>query len=454
MLLHNTKIKTVLPNNDSPPKKALVIAYKQLNADPRVNREINSLLDNDYSVDLVCVCPNDMRRRNIRNDNMNVFMIPLQRKRSSLPRYIYEYALFFLFALSVSSSLIFRNRYSFVQVFTMPEALVFCALAAKLKRIKILMDWEDPSYELFLIKFPSNSLSVVEFLLRYLEKMSVCFVDRIVTPNRTFKETFIRRGYSPEKIDIVLNAPDTRIFSSDVVRTGTIRNRFSIFFNGTILHRHGVDIGIEAIAIIKRAYPQVKLTIVGDGEPSYVRFCDERIERLGLRENVEWYPRVFIGKMPDFYNENSVVIIPNRRNPFTAINFPQRVFECGIMRKPAIISRLPGIQAYMPEDSVHYVEPDNPISLSEGIIAVCSDEKTYSSLVKRAFEICNSISWENEYMNAIVKTISSPSPSVAPQKITQGPPRTHRSHTLPGIIRRLIHRREQRPAGPGTSFGK
>lgn len=390
---------------DAAKKKALVIAYKHFNSDPRIIREMNSLLDNGYAIDHVCVNLNETDDIVHKQGKLNVYTINMHRKRGSLFRYLYEYASFFIFVLLRSTQLMMRNRYAFVLIFTMPEPLVFTAFFAKVRGVPVLMDWEDPLYELFLTKFSSKKYFVLRWIVLFLERLSVLFVNHIVTPNSAFKDAFIARGYRSDKIDIVLNAPDNRVFSSSAYKENSNIRPHSILYNGSIFHRHGLDLGLQAVALVKKQFPDVILTIIGEGEIEYVEFCRQKIVELGLEENVEWHSGVGIREMPGFYNNTSIAIIPNRKIPFTNINFPQRIFECGIMRKPAVVSKLHGIEAYMPEESVQYVEPDNVQSIADGISILFTDKQKYRSIVENAFRICTTISWEDELHAAIATAV-------------------------------------------------
>jgi glycosyltransferase involved in cell wall biosynthesis len=379
---------------------ALIVVYKQSHADPRVVRELNFLIDRGYSIDLICVKPPSAPLKN-EDNHLTLHAISISRKRGGIVRYLLEYVSFFLFASLHASMILLKKKINFVQVFTMPEPLVYTCILAKALRVKILMDWEDPTYELFLTKFKNLSSPPMRRILQAMERLSVAFVDHTITPNSAFKEAFVRRGHAAEKIDIVLNAPDTRVFKSEAARDYSFGKPFVVLFSGSILHRHGLDIGIRAFALLHKALPDVHLVIIGEGETGYTEECQQLIQKLQISDRVTWRGRVTINQMPGVYRDSSVVMIPNRRNSFTSINFPQRIFECGIMRRPAIVSRLPGIEAYMPEDSVRYVNPDDPVSLYEGLRELATNRERYQSLVERAAQVCRSISWEKEYEMAI-----------------------------------------------------
>jgi glycosyltransferase involved in cell wall biosynthesis len=381
-------------------KRAIVVAYKIFNCDPRIIREINSLLDNGYVVDHICVKPNNEYQIAQLHPNLKLYWIHMKRKRGSLLRYLYEYLVFFSFSFITITRLALFKKFTFLLIFTMPESLVFCGLVAKIFGIKILMDWEDPTYELYITKFEKINRFLL-FAIKIIEALSVKFSDRIITPNCTFKDAFVKRGASADSIDIVLNAPDLRVFNRPIDGTSEDANPFSVLFNGSVFHRHGLDIGIKAINLIRKKIPQIQLTIIGEGENAYEKYCKQLICEYGLTDNIVWLNAISIDKMPLIYHKHAVVIIPNRENPFTSINFPQRIFECGIMGRPVVVSRLPGIEAYMPESCVQYVTPDNPTALSDGLFEILIDRKKYQNIVQAAYEKCKMISWEQEFHKSI-----------------------------------------------------
>ena len=58
-------------------------------------------------------------------------------------------------------------------------------------------------------------------------------------------------------------------------------------------------------------------------------------------------------------------IIPNRKGPFTDLNFPVRIFEYLALNKPVIVPRTPGILDYFDENNMHFFEAGNVDSPSE-----------------------------------------------------------------------------------------
>ena len=120
---------------------------------PRKYREAMALRDGGYEVDVLCIkwLPTDKSTELY--EEVNIFRLPIVKKRNSKFRYIFEYSLFFLLASIKLNLLYIRKKYSIIQVHSMPEFLVFTALLPKLFGSKIILDVQDPTREVFIAKY-------------------------------------------------------------------------------------------------------------------------------------------------------------------------------------------------------------------------------------------------------------------------------------------------------------
>src|ERR1700675_490796 len=98
-----------------------------------------------------------------------------------------------------------------------------------------------------------NSFSVG--LLKKFEKWSIGFADVVITCNRAFKRPFSSRSCSPEKITVIMNSPDERIFWREPwqldpgVRDGS--KSFVIMYHGALEKRHGLDLAVKAMRKVR-----------------------------------------------------------------------------------------------------------------------------------------------------------------------------------------------------------
>ena len=116
-----------------------IVAQTVYDADPRVRRKAEALIDAGYTVDVLALRPIDGKKcYSIKG--VNVRTISLGKKRRSLTRYFFEYAMFFLWVFARMNLQILRGRYAVIDVNTLPDFLVFAPILAKWLGTKIILD--------------------------------------------------------------------------------------------------------------------------------------------------------------------------------------------------------------------------------------------------------------------------------------------------------------------------
>ena len=58
-------------------------------------------------------------------------------------------------------------------------------------------------------------------MLRTFERWSIAFADLAITPNISFRNLFVSRSCQPEKMIIMMNSPQAKIFDPDRFRAET-----------------------------------------------------------------------------------------------------------------------------------------------------------------------------------------------------------------------------------------
>lgn len=142
--------------------------------------------------------------------------------------------------------------------------------------------------------------------------------------------------------DFVLVAPDAD--AADVLFVGELR------------HLKGVDVLIDALAVVARARP-VSAVIVGSG-PDAQAFKD-RAQAAGLGAAV-----VFPGAMParDAFRKGRVLVVPSR-----AESFPYIVLEAAAAGLPLLASNVGGIPEIVAGTRTALLPPDDVPALAEAL---------------------------------------------------------------------------------------
>ncbi|MBT3192209.1 MAG: glycosyltransferase [Verrucomicrobia bacterium] len=384
-------------------KRVLMVLYKYFHEDPRPQREAAALVRNGYTIDVIC--PRPSRDHHFERENMCFSGPVIDRKRGSRFRYAFEYGTFLAYAFLASAYLQLRHRYRVVQIFVMPEILMLDGLIPKLLGAHILMDWEDPSTEVYLAKYcDDDGGGRLLKVLQLFERLGLSIANRVIVPNIGFTRAFEQRGLPVGKIDVVMNGVDSALFTEEgnsiPHRDGN--GRFVVFYNGSIIPRHGLHILIEAMRkVVDVAGNAAVLRIIGHGEPGYIASCRKQIEEAGLGSSIEWLGHVNIKEIPGLVASSSVGVIPNLENAFTRINFPQRIFEFATLKKPLVIARMDGIEDYLSERDVAFFPPGDHDALAHRLIELYRCEKDYQVLAENIHSTCAGLEWEQTYLEHV-----------------------------------------------------
>lgn len=381
-------------------KKILMVVYSYFPQDVRPRREAEALINAGYTVDIICLKLPDQTKFET-NYGVDTYRINISKSRSSKRKYIFLYAVFFIRSFFLLNRLFLKNRYSEIHVHNMPDFLVFVALLPKLFGSKVILDLHDPTPEMSITKFAEDRDSWLTKILKWQEKISIKFANKVITTNKSFVDKFVSRGCPPDKINIVMNSPQESIFNKFVNKSKdkSDENKYVIMYHGIIITRYGFEELLNAVNLLKDKIPGLELRVYGSGED--LSLFLEMVKKLNLENTVKYFGQVPIEKIVETIPECDVGIIPNRLSPFTKINFPTRIFEYLHMKKPVVVPRTQGIKDYFDEESIFYFEPGNAESLADVIFNVYSNLDKALEVVNKGYKIYQNYRWEHQSKNLI-----------------------------------------------------
>jgi len=394
----------------SPPQKpthrplagrhAAVLLYSYYPADPRPRRAAEALAKAGMTVDLFCLRENESDLKQEVIEGVNVFRMPLRKRRESKLTYILQYTSFLLGCTAWLTTRLPRRRYDLVHVHNMPDFLVFGALFQKAFGAKVILDLHDPMPELMrsIYNLPERHWSIS--CLELFERISIGFADLVLTPNLAFQKLFVSRGCPTEKIHIVMNTPRPELFDPANFRDDTLENAgqarpFRIMFHGLIAERHGLDLALDALVELRMKIPGLEFHIYGH-RTAFMNEMERRVQELQLEKIVHYHghqPRQVIAQA---IKNADIGIIPNRRSPFTELNMPTRIFEYLAMHKPVIAPGTIGIRDYFNEQTLLFFDPDKPGSLSEKLFWAYEHPSETETIVNRGHKIYIKHQWPEE----------------------------------------------------------
>jgi glycosyltransferase involved in cell wall biosynthesis len=371
-------------------KRSAMVTFSAYPADPRPRRAVEALLAEGMSVDLICLSDGKGPAREVKGA-LSVFRVPLTHTRGGKLRYIFNYLVFLAVCGLLMSLRLLLGRFDLVYVHNMPDVLVFSGLVPKLFGAKIILDQHDPMPELMTTIYGLDPESSGVRLIRFLEKLSLGFADRVITVNVACQRIFGRRSCPTSKITVVMNSPDETIFASRPVNSDKLADdsagrRFVVMYHGSLVERNGLDLAIEALALLHSEIPAIELRVYGRETP-YLWQVMDRANALGIADRVHYLGPRRIEELPGEIQSCDVGVIPNQRNAFTEINTPTRIFEYLSLGKPVIAPGTPGILDYFDADSLVFFESGDREDLANKLRLVRSKPSKALAITTRGQQV-------------------------------------------------------------------
>jgi len=377
-------------------KKAAVILFSDYPDDPRPRREAEALVEAGMEVDLICQKdPGQVTYEAIRG--VNVRRVPIRRYRAGKFVYLLQYSQFIAWT---GLALLFRSfskKYDLVHVHNMPDILVFSALAPKLRGAKIILDLHDPMPELMrsIFEVPEDH-RLVRFL-KLLEKWSIRFADQVLTVNSQCKQIFCKRSCKPEKVRVLLNTPDEKVFKPRAASPDVARDPgrpFVLMYHGSLTERNGVGLAVQVVQRIRKTIPNVELRIYGRSNP-YLESVLESCRRDGLESIIRPMGFRSLEGIVEAIHEADLGLVPNLRSIFTELNTPTRIFEYLSCGTAVVAPRSPGITDYFGPQDLLFFELGDLDDLVRKIEDAYLHPETVREILKRGQAICREHAWSH-----------------------------------------------------------
>ncbi len=380
------------------PIRVGMITFDWYPFDPRVRRLAEAAVDAGCEVDIICLQQQDEKRYEVYN-GVHIYRMPMKRGFGhSLPVTILSWCWFLVMAAFVITRLHLKRTYDVIHVHNMPDFLIFAALVPKLLGAKIILDVQDVSPELMGAKAKGLLRGIIIRLATWQEHISTAFAHHVVTVGWPFEELLLKRGVPPEKLTVVLNSTDPKLFpisyrNSSISEPSPEEARpLILMYHGTLAHRNGMDIAIHALAMALQAAPHLRLDIMGRGEQ--LPILKDLAARLEVSDRVIFSDPCPSDKIVDFVAHGDVGIIPYRSDGFMELVLPTKAYEYAWMGCAMITSDNRAIRSMFRPESILFCDSSLPGSFAKAIIDLYQHPERRAAMVASAAEDYQSYQWE------------------------------------------------------------
>lgn len=382
-------------------KRTAVVLFSHYPADPRPRRAAEALATQGMKVEMICLRQDNEPARETFN-GVYIHRVPMNRRRGNALGYLLQYSTFTLTCFFILTLRCLSRRYHLVHVHNMPDFLVFSALIPRLLGARVILDLHDPMPELMMAISSLDRDSSKVRLLKFVEKLSIWFANRVVTVNEVCRSIFSSRSGPEGKIDVIMNTPDENIFRlrepSPAVAKRDPARPFVIMYHGSLVERHGLDLAVRAVEKVRATIPGVELRVYGRSTP-YLEDVMAMVQQRGLQDVVKALGGRKLEEIVEAIQQCDLGVIPNRRSIFTEINTPTRIFEYLAIGRPVISPRAPGITDYFDEQSMLYFELGDADDLARRIEYAFLHPAEVHDIIRRGQAVYQSRKWSQEKLS-------------------------------------------------------
>lgn len=372
----------------------VVHAYYPI-GEPRVEREALALVAKGFQVDLICL-KDQGEPETEQIEGINIYRLPVRRhKGKGIFIQLLEYFSFFFLAFFKLTSLQWKKHYAVVQVHNLPDFLIFCAMIPKIMGARLILDLHDLMPEFYAGRFNQDLNALPIRLLRLQERISCAFADQVITVTSLWRETLIQRGIPAEKIVVVMNVANDRIFQRQMRSNLPSGNGqpFRLIYHGTLAERYGIDLAIRAVDQLRASIPNIHLTIHGKGE--YLETLVQLKDQLDLDPYVVFSTQYMpIADLPKLIGKAHVGLVPYRQDIFTDGILPTKMMEYVAVGIPVVAARTAAISAYFDENMVRYFTPGDVNDLANSILSLYLNQDLIKQLPINADQFSQRYNWK------------------------------------------------------------
>ncbi len=370
--------------------RACIIRQAPYPQDQLVCREAETLRAAGFDVSVICLRSSTAQAQEQIN-GIHVYRLSVPNTKGHTLSYIYKYLRFFILAAFKVTMLHLKRPFTVIQVNTMPDFLVFCTLIPRLLGARITLVMYEPMPELWTTLYGNRW---VVNLITIIQKWALRYAHAIFAVTEQQKETFVAHGGQANKITVILNAPETRLWEGMIPTARTPHEGFTLICHGAIEKRYGHDTMLEAIQRVKEQIPNLRLRILGMG--SYQNEFLAQVKAMGLEPWVEFLGWTPLPQMVKALYNADVGIVAQKSSPYSNLVHTGKMYDYLSLGLPVLASRLRAVAAYFDEQSLYFFEPGDPESLAQGILDLYRHPEKRQALIENSQRLYQQYRWEQQ----------------------------------------------------------
>jgi glycosyltransferase involved in cell wall biosynthesis len=375
-------------------RRVAIVVHAVFPGDPRVRRQSDALIEAGHQVDIFCLRqPGEEAEE--RDGARRIVRLPLNRTFIGFAGHLAEYLAFTAMAGWTLAREHRRRRYDLVQVATVPDFLAFAALPEKLAGVPLLLDLHEDMPEFFRDRFAAPLLRPLVPIVTATARASAAVADHLITVHEPLRQLSVERGVPPEKIDVVMNSADGRLFdpTRHERRPFMVDGILRLIHHSNFQRIYGLDGAIEGLARIR---PDLdwRLDVYGDGP--WRPQIEAAIGRTGTAARVTLHGRVPMDDLPALLAGADIGLVPSIDEPYLDYSLSTKLLEYAAMGVPIVATDLATFRHHFTDAAIRFVPGADPLGLAAAIEGLAADPRGAMAMGQRAQSEAAAYDWERQ----------------------------------------------------------
>ena len=220
--------------------------------------------------------------------------------------------------------------------------------------------------------------------LRAQERRLAQAADVLLTVSEVTAEELVRRGCEEERIVVIQNGVDDKLFHYREPPSWQGRPP-QLIYVGTMTSWQGVHHLLDALRLLRRDHPAV-LTLIGPVRKRQRRKLEERAEKLGVAEHLRLLAPVKREELVTHYHAADVALVPLVRNDRNLVQgcCPLKQIEAMAAGVPLVASAMPVTRALASDDEAIFVRPGSAKAIKDGILQLLAEPSRAARMARAA----------------------------------------------------------------------
>jgi glycosyltransferase involved in cell wall biosynthesis len=369
--------------------------------DPRVENEAVSLVKNGHEVFLFCLkyateqAEENSNGIHIRRYSSNQLEYKLSALAYTIPLYS------FLMQKKIATFI----KHTKIDVLHIHDIRIAGAAFSANKKYKlpVILDLHDNMPEVMklyphLQKFPGKYIISPQ---RWKKKEAefIQKAQKVIAVSPEFLEVLETRfPEAKEKLVLVPNTIRTSFYKDyHILETiaDRYKNTFVLLYLGDTHLRRGLQTAIEAITILKKAIPEIKLVIVGrNTTDSYLK---QQVKDLRLEQYVDFEGWQEVSLFQSYILSSAICISPLHRNLQHDVAYANKIFQYMSLGKPILVSDAVAQKRLTEKVGAGLVHKEKDVAdFSNKVLALYNNKSLRTKLGENGkYFVQNEFSWEH-----------------------------------------------------------